>query len=468
MTLGPSETVQAAETAILGSVLIDPMKLSEVDLEPGDFAKTAHQHVWAAMGAVWKSSGDLDAMLVWRELDRLGLSEAAGGPEWLADLAQTVPSSRHAAHYARIVRDAARLRRIADAGEDIAAAARKPDAVADEVADSAESAVYAAGRDRNEAGGSVELGDLIRKRVQEHAHNVEFGKTPGLRTHFADLDGLVGGLQPGEMTVLAARPSMGKTALAMNIAENVARGGMITGNPDASRAVLFVSLEMTRDAVADRLLSSSASIDMASVRSSNLSPKQVSDLERSADVLNLPLIVDDSGRRTVPQMRARLRREIKRRGGVDQPGGVGLMVVDYLQLVNASGKKENRQVEVSSISSDIKDTAKELGVPVLILAQLNRSADSREDKRPMLSDLRESGAVEQDADMVWLLFREEYYYRSGSDRDKAWKNEHPDEVSKAEVVVAKNRNGPTGFANLHWESSCVRFRDWGKRYSYAK
>lgn len=454
------------ECAVIGCVLLDPGLLSDLDLKPDEFADDFRASVWKSIADLADKHGAIDALTVSNWMRDHAPELVGYQPELLVEYAEGVPSTRHASQYASVVREKALLRRLRDAGGSVVALIEQRATADSTASDEVEQIIYDASRNQGDHARSLELSDLIELRLAEHRHTIEHGRPASMLTHYSDFDQTLGGFRPGEFVVLAARPSMGKTAMGMCLAERVARGRAFGFEPELSRSVLFVSLEMTRDAVADRFLSSVARVNLADLRASRLDADTCVRLARAHDDLRrLPIIVDDSGRRTCGQMRARLRREIKKRGGPDKPGGIGLLVVDYLQLVNSPGRSESRQVEVAKISEALKSTAKELGVCVLCLAQLNRGSDAREDKRPRMSDLRESGAVEQDADVVMLLYREAYYHKSDSPQDISWRRDNLHTLDKAELIIDKNRNGPTGSVSFQWVAEHSRFDNWDQRYS---
>lgn len=446
-----------AEMALLGALLLAPTVAADVQQVIGTgaaFYSERHRRIYEAIMEVYDRVPDADLVLIADALRTRGHLEDVGGNEYLLKLAQETPSAAGALHYARTVADKWRLRRLIEAADhiihDALEAGHMPGQTARDVIDRAESLVFEIAQEHERAE-SASLADLLQAELQRLERAQGQGIT-GLATGFVDLDRLLSGFQPGEMIVLAARPSMGKTALALNIAEQVARGGRAPGQAPSGPPVpvgLF-SLEMTRSAVAQRLLSAFAEIDSHRMRTGTLSRGELAALQTHAEGLaETPIFIDDTPELTVVSLRARARRMVAQHG-------VRLVIVDYLQLLSAPGaSRESRQVEVSAISRAIKALARELHVPVLCLSQLNRASEQREGNRPRMSDLRESGAIEQDADVVMLLHREDYYHV----HDEHWARENPDKVNVAEVIVAKQRNGPTGVVYLTWEPRTTRFRN---------
>lgn len=435
-----------AEMSLLGSMILDPVCIGDVTellASVEDFYAEKHQHIYRALVDVYDATdgGDLTRLITL--LTDRKVADDVGGPEYLSELASATPTAANAMHYARIVREKARLRRLIVAAGEATYAAYNADSVidgeVDAILDAAESSVSAVAQAKGtsepeDMGSSL---DAIVTRL-EADEQVAAGVTTG----FAALDAMIYGLHPTELSIIAGRPSMGKTALGMNIAERVARTGLPVG---------VFSLEMSRKSVVERVLSSAARVPSSVFRGREQVPDEV--LRRvyfvADEVKGLPIHIDDTPGLSIMGLRTKARRMARKHK-------IGLLVVDYLQLMTAPGaSKENRQVEVSAISRGLKGIARELNVPVVCLAQLNRAAEQREGNRPRMADLRESGSIEQDADVVMLLHREEYYRL----QDPNWAAENPDKVGVAEVIVAKHRNGPTGVVRLRWDATCTRFDD---------
>lgn len=421
-----------AEMAVLGSVLRDPRCLPEVaaHLTPEDFYAPRHRRLLALMEEMEKrSAGHCDAVSVAHEQERIGAAEELGGPAYLQELMMTVPSIAFLENHVRIVRDLAIKRALLDAAGEVQRLVHAPDE--DEiglVVEQSENAIYKVG-DRLVSKNAESMRELVDRQLGQLIDGV--GQEQGLQTTFLDLDDKHG-FRPGDLIVLAARPGMGKTALALNLLERVAL--------KEEKAVLMFSLEMPCDQLVMRMLSAHARILHEHLRRGRLTPEDKRRLTISGSALrNARVHIDESSQPTLAEIRAKARR-LRRDGALD------LIVVDYLQLLQA--RAESRQNEIALISRTLKSIARDLKVPLLALAQLNRKAEERSDHRPMLADLRESGAIEQDADLVLLLMRDEVYGETEDNRDKA------------QVFVAKNRHGPTGEFTLRFDKRYMRFENY--------
>lgn len=449
-----------AEMSLLGSIILDPKVLPDVLSHVkgrDDFYRETHGHVYQALLDLYddRHSGDL-VQLVDMLRDRKVLDQI-GGPDFLEQLANSVPTSVNAPHFARIVGEKAKLRRLIDAAGRILYDAYNAGELgpegAREVLDQAEMAVFEIAQEQAAADPQAlaELLELEMRRIE--AADFEGGGLSGVATGYYELDDLLRGFQPGEFIVLAARPSMGKTALALNLAEQMALGGWAGGQQGQQKLpVGLFSLEMSKNAIVQRLLSARSGVSSQSLRGGHkIANNDLRNLVIAAeDLKQAPVYIDDTPDLSVLNLRARARRMASQHG-------VKVIMVDYLQLMSAPGAaRESRQVEVSTISRGIKALARELKIPVVALSQLNRASEQREGNRPRMSDLRESGSIEQDADVIMLLHREEYYHV----QDEDWKNENPDKVGVAEVIVAKQRNGPTGVVRLFWDNKTTRFRNY--------
>jgi len=437
-----------AEQSVLGGLLMDNGAWdAAADVITGsDFYRLEHQRIFAAVGALVAANRPADVITVFERLERAGHAEGIGMP-YLNELAQSVPSASATRRYAEIVRDRAVLRKLIAAGDEIAASAFNPQGreVAD-LLDEAESRVLRIGEESARGRGAFQGMDALAARlidrVTELAENGA-GDVTGVRTGFYDLDRSTAGLQAGDLVILAARPSMGKTSLALNFAESVAI--------DAGLAVLVFSMEMSGDQLALRMARSQGRIDQQHLRTGRLDNEEWSRLAVATErVSAAPIHIDETPGLTITDLRARARRKAR------TLGRVFLIVVDYLQLMAGSGSSdgENRAAELGEISRGLKGLAKELGCPVVALSQLNRGVEQRTNKRPLMSDLRESGALEQDADVVMFIYRDEYY------------NADSKEPGVAEVIIAKQRCGPTGTVRLSFERSHTRFSnlDMSPRY----
>lgn len=432
---GPTDRVPydlTAEMAVLGSVLRDPRCIPEVaaHLVAEDFYAPRHRRLFQVMEDMERrSAGHCDAVSVAHEEERLGLAEELGGPAYLQELAMTVPSIAFLENHVRIVRDLAVKRALLDAASAVQRLVYAPEEdEIGQVVEQAENVLYKVG-DRLVSKNAESMRELVDRSLAQLLEGI--GQEQGLQTTFLDLDEKHG-FRAGDLIVLAARPGMGKTALALNLLERVAL--------KESKAVLMFSLEMPCDQLVMRLLSSHARIPHEHLRRGRLTPEDKRRITLSGSALrNARVHIDETSQPTLAEIRAKARR-LKRDGAVD------LIIVDYLQLLQA--RAESRQNEIALISRTLKSIARDLRVPVLALAQLNRKAEERTDHRPMLADLRESGAIEQDADLVLLLMREEVYGETDDNRDKA------------QVFVAKNRHGPTGDFTLRFDKRFMRFENF--------
>lgn len=425
-----------AEESVLGSILMSVDALNEVmgRLEPDDFYIPAHQSIFRAVRNLFDTSQAIDAVTVAEELRRMGELERVGGATYLTQLLDVVPSVSNVDYYAGIVEEHSQRRHLLRAGAAITDLALRIDDDIAAVLDRAEQTVLdVAGRKLSD--GIQPIGPLFFSTLEELEELEARGsEVTGLSTGFKDLDRKLTGLHPANLVIVAARPSMGKSALAANISTNVA----LKGHP-----VAFFSLEMSKEEVAQRMLCSEARIDSMKLRTGQIGETAWPRLTDAAGKLyEAPIFVDDSPVLTVTEIRAKCRR-LKRRHGLD------LVVVDYLQLMQGASR-ENRQQEIADISRGLKNLARELDLPVIAVSQLNRNLESREDKRPRLGDLRESGSLEQDADIVIFIYRDEYY------------NETSEKKGIAEVIVAKHRAGATGTVEMTFMPEFTKFSDLGR------
>ena len=433
-----------AEKAVLGSLLIDPNMCDEVALilRRDDFYAEAHRKIFAQMLGMHDEGGRIDATLLVERLRQSGDLEAIGGMDYLAEVAQSVPVAAHALYYGQIVQDKATLRSLIHATTEILREAYDPAPQPRELVASAEEKIFAIG-DQRSTSQLNNVHDVLVEAFEQIDRRLEHGGATGVPTSFKDLDNLTGGLHDSELTILAARPSMGKTALASNIAENV--------TIDSKTPTLFVSLEMSRLELVQRMLCSQGRINGNKFRGGFISAKDRSDLVKaSAKLSKAPLFIDDTPSRTVTEIAATARR-LKRQEKL------GLVVIDYLQLIEPDNSRDPRQEQVAKIARRLKGMARELKIPVLCLAQLNRQVEAgRESRRPRLSHLRESGAIEQDADVVMFVHREEYYL-SPEEAEKDGK------TGIADLMVAKQRNGAIGDIKLAWLQQFTRFEDLSEK-----
>ncbi len=444
----PPQSIEA-EQSVLGGLLLDNTAWDRIaDLVgSADFYRHEHRLIYQHIETLLAANRPADAITVLESLESAGKSVDAGGLPYLDKLARDTPSAANIRRYAEIVRERAVLRRLVTVGDEIAASAISPQGRdIKTILDEAESRVFqiaeAGARARQGFWEMEPLLTQVVERIQRLFENPNASDVTGMPTGFTDLDHKTAGLQAGDLIIIAGRPSMGKTALALNFAEHVA---LEVGMP-----VAVFSMEMGASQVALRLLSSVARIDQQRLRTGRL---QQEDWSRLTDVMqkmhSAPMYIDETPAMTVIDLRARARR-LARSGGQ-----LGLIMVDYLQLMSASREGENRATEISEISRSLKALAKELQVPVVALSQLNRTVETRTDKRPVMSDLRESGAIEQDADVILFIYRDEVY--------------NPDSADKgvAEIIIGKQRNGPIGRVNLRFGGEFTRFDNLAPGHSSA-
>lgn len=421
-----------AERSVLGAIMLDGegMGLALEHIQPDDFYSKSHGVVFSAMCCLYESGGGLDGVSVAEELERSGALDAAGGNDYLADIVASIGSSANISHHAKIVRDKAILRGLISAGGQVVESAFDGDRPVDEILDAAQAVVFGVA-DRRSAGAFHSLGDVVPDVYRSIDDASKGGKT-GIQTGFRGLDWKTGGLQDSDLIILASRPSMGKTALALNIAYHAA--------VNEQTPVAFFSLEMSKEQLCTRLLCASGGFNGHDLRLGRLERDQWARLAGTcAKISNAPIFIDDSSGMTGLELKAKARR-------MKRQHNIGLIVIDYMQLMSGHARAENRQQEISVISRNLKGIAKDLHVPVLALSQLSRAVEARSDHRPLLSDLRESGSIEQDADVVLFLFREEYY-----------KPDDDTVRNRATLIVGKQRNGPIGDIDLHFHKAFARF-----------
>ncbi len=428
-----------AEAAVLGSMIIDPRCIGEVieTLNRNAFYHSEHQMLFDAVISLYeKNRGEgIDGLLVRNELERRNQLDAVGGTEYLQRVVESVPSSASVQYYADIVREKMLLRETIIAATEILTDAYDESGDAAEKLDAAERRIFTV-TDKRITSSAVAMKDLVTK-AYELIEKREGTHVTGLSTGYYELDDKTCGLQKGEMLIIAGRPSMGKTSFALNIAEHI---GIVEKIPLA-----IFSLEMGKQQLAERFLCSYSGVDAQLVRKGMLNTEHYQKLVEACGVISeAPIYIDDTSALTPLELRAKARR-------LRSAYGIRCILVDYLQLMHiGSGKIESRQQEISTISRYLKSLARELEAPVVVLSQLNRSPEGREDHRPRMSDLRESGSIEQDADVVMLLHREDYYHRGEESYE-------PDNT--AEVIIAKQRNGPTGTVKLTFREKCTRFEN---------
>ena len=436
----PPHSVEA-EQAVIGGLLLDTQAWDQVgdSVVAEDFYRPDHRMIFEAIGQLVAQSKAIDVVTVSEQLDRQGKLQDAGGLAYLGTLARDTPTAANARAYAQIVRERALLRALVSAGNAIAGSVFSEEGQsARELVNQAEQRVFEIaerGARRSEGAQAVRtmLPELIDKIDEWHSNP---DKLRGVATGFVDFDRRTGGLRGGDLVIVAGRPSMGKTTLAINMAENVAL------DPNVKGSVLIFSMEMPSEQLMTRMLSSVGGVPMHDIRSGRISDQDwVRITSATSQLAEARIFIDESPGLTPTELRARSRR-VKREHGLD------LVVVDYLQLMQVTGTKENRATEISEISRGLKALAKELNVPVIALSQLNRSVEQRENKKPVMSDLRESGAIEQDADMILFIYREEVY-----DKNTPRKGE-------ADIDLAKHRNGETGYFTLTFQGQFTRFQNF--------
>lgn len=432
-----------AEQSVLGGLMLDAANFDGVAevVSDGDFYKAGHRQVFAVMMALLESEQPIDVITVAEELNRRGELDAVGGLSYLTEMASNVAGSANLAAYAQIVRERSTLRQLISAATDIAKSSLNPGVLgADELLQLAEKRVLEIAEERPKEGGFSDVNVLLKAAVEkiDELFRSDSDLT-GLSTGLTDLNEKTAGWQPGELIVLAARPSMGKTALALNFVEAAIMG--------QSKPVLVFSLEMPADALVMRMLSSIGRIDQGNIRSGKLTEDDWPKLEAAARKLkDKPLFIDDTAGLTPSELRARIRRLTR------EHGNPGMIMVDYLQLMHVAGSTEGRTQEISEISRSMKALAKEYDCPVICLSQLNRGVESRPNKRPMNSDLRESGAIEQDADVILFIYRDDYY------------NEESPDKGIAELIIGKQRNGEIGTCRVAFVGKYTRFENLAPEY----
>lgn len=421
-----------AEQAVIGAMLIDPACVAEVIelLRPEDFYAEEHQRIFETIYSMFNSARKIDPVTVLDQLKAQGYYDDAGGRAYLMQLMEVTPTSANVKEYAAIVRDKSMLRAIATAAGEIQTIAFSGAGSAAEIAELAEQKIYAVRQGREIKGLAPIKSIIMDLYAQLDERSRSDSDIPGLTTGFRDLDVALTGLNKSDLILVAARPGMGKTAFALNIALNAAKA--------SGKAVAVFQLEMSKDQLAARFLASEALLDSQKLKTGNLNQDDWIKIARATSVLaKTHLFVDDNPAITVAEIKAKCRR---------LGDSLGLIVIDYIQLMQTGGRRsENRVQEVAEISRGLKIMAKELNVPVVCLSQLSRAAEQRADKRPMLSDLRESGAIEQDADIVMFIYRDDYYDAESDDKNVA------------EIILAKNRHGATGTVELQWIGQYTTF-----------
>jgi len=443
----PPHNVEAEE-AVLGSLLVDPDSIIETSifLKPEAFYREKNQWVYDACLALYDRNEAINQITVAQELTTQGRLEAVGGAGYLSILVERLPTSLHVEHYARIVHRLFVMRRLISAAGQIAAIGYEAEADLDSALNKAEDALF-----RVRRGESPRDFIHIRRVLEQYweegsligAGLGEVGRLPHVDTGFPALDELLGGMQRSDMVILAARPSLGKSSLALGIARNAAL--------EQGAQVAVFSLEMSKEQLVQRLLSMEAEVDSKRVRLRQYTPSQEKRvMDATGKLSGLPIYIDDSPALRVVEMRSKARR-------LHYERGIDLIIVDYLQLIRGDGRSENKVQEISDISRSLKALAREIECPVLAVSQLSRAVESRPSHVPMLSDLRESGSIEQDADVVMFIYRDEVYIKK-EDWDRI-NPEKPYPEGIANLIVAKHRNGPQGQRNLRFRQDITRFEN---------
>jgi replicative DNA helicase len=422
-----------AEQSVLGAVLIDREAIYRVmkTLRPEDFYREGHRHIYEAMLLLNENGSPVDLITVSEQLRQQGTLEKAGGVAYLASLAEMVPTSANVEFYTRIVEEKALLRTLINLSTRIAGMGYDEGEEPEKLIAEAERMLMELGS-RRVANAFFSIKDILLNTFShlEYLYNNR-GSITGVPTSFGDLDRLCSGLQPSDFIILAGRPSMGKTSLGLCIAYNAALKHDIP--------VAIFSLEMSKEQLAQRVLCAEARVDQHRIRSGDLDEEDWRKLHETAGQLaKAPIYIDDTAAISIRQVRAKARQ-------LKAEKGLGLIVIDYLQMMSGSRRAENRQQEISEISRSLKGLAKELNIPVLALAQLSRSVEQRPNKRPVMSDLRESGSLEQDADLIMFIYRDEYY------------NPESEKKGIAEIIISKHRNGPVGSVELVFLKELTKF-----------
>lgn len=419
----PPQNIEA-EQAVIGAILIAPDILPGIAerLHPEDFYRGAHQILFKAALEISESGEPVDIVTLTARLQSQGKLDESGGLDYLISLSRSVPTAANAEYHAQIIADRALLRRLIGVSTEIAATGYAGSEDVGQLLDTAERRILALAQTRTGTGFTV-IKDVLMQAYEriEFLYNNKGGMT-GVASGYMELDRMTSGFQQSDLIIIAARPSVGKTAFALNIAQNVA--------VRVQKTVAVFSLEMSKEQLVQRMICAEANIDANVLRTGQLQDEDWTKLTMGiASLSDAPLFIDDTAGITLTEMRSRLRR-------LKVEHGLNLVVIDYLQLIQAHGRSDNRQQEISEISRSLKGLARELDVPIIALSQLSRSVEQRQDKRPMLSDIRESGSIEQDADVVAFLYRDDYY-----DPESEKKN-------IVEVIIGKQRNGPTGKVEL--------------------
>jgi replicative DNA helicase len=443
-----------AEQAVLAAMLVDAdavMRAAEF-VDDTMFYREGHRRIFRAMISITERGAVVDPLTLSDELGRRGELEASGGKEYIGFLVDAVPTAANVEYHAKIVREKALLRRLIEASTSIITEAFDGHGTAAELLDEAENRIFQVSQQRGQEG-FMRIKELLWPTMERIEALQRGGKTiTGVGSGFADLDDFTSGFQPSELVIIAARPSMGKTAFVLNIAQHAAIENKVP--------IAFFSLEMSKESLVQRLLTAEARVDAQKLRKGMLRDDDFPRLARAAGILSsAPIWIDDTPSITLLEMRSKARR-------LRADNGIGMVIVDYLQLAQGPASSENRQQEISTISRSLKALAKELAVPVVALSQLSRAPEQRtgESKgRPQLSDLRESGAIEQDADLVLGIYRPEVYAERAADSGPPVDKDGNSLEGRAEIIILKQRNGPIGTVNLYFHKAYTRFENYSQR-----
>ena len=447
----PPQDIEA-EQAVLGAIFLDADSIIDAMeiIEPQDFYRRSHQIIFQAMIQLNDRNESIDLITLKAEIEKSNSLEDIDGLTYLTELSQASPSAASIAYYAKIVDDKATLRNLIQTASRIVTKGFEQDEDVQSIVDQAEKSILEVSEKRN-SNGFQSIADVLNRTIEnidQLAQNNE--EITGLPTGYAALDKMTAGLQKEELIILAARPAVGKTAFALNIAQNV--------GTKTDRSVAIFSLEMGAESLVNRMLCAEGSIEASHLRTGQLSEEEWRNLIVAMGSLsNASIYIDDTPGIKISEIRARCRKLAQ------EKGNLGLILIDYLQLIEGTGR-ENRQQEVSEISRQLKKLAKELKVPVIALSQLSRGVEQRQDKRPVLSDIRESGSIEQDADIVAFLYRDDYYQREGDEEDGG---EEPQNNNVIEVIIEKNRSGARGTVELLFIKEYNKFSSLSPRVEFA-
>lgn len=433
----PPQDIEAEES-LLSAIFINNDNLHDIIdiLSPDDFYKGAHKKIFTAIMELAIKDDPADLVTVANRLNEKDELESVGGAAYLASISDAAPVAVNSIHYARIIREKSSLRQLITASSDIIERCMKDQGDYTDIMDFAEASIFKIAEKKSKSNFKT-LGELINLNIDKlEEQQGKAAGLSGLSTGYTRLNNITSGLQRSDLIILAARPSMGKTAFALNIARNIAF--------EERKPVAVFSLEMSNEQLSMRLLTSEARIDSNRLRTGFISQEDWQNATDAAGILNeMPIFIDDTPNITAMEIRAKARKLYKKHNDI------GVIIIDYLQLMKPPFKSDRRDLEIAEISRSLKALAKELNVPIIALSQLNRMLEQRADKRPMLSDLRESGALEQDADIVAFIYRDEVYNKEADNPKKG----------TAEIIIAKNRNGATGVALMHFHGQYTRFEE---------